>query len=397
MKTIKLKEILVLADSGVWGEEGSLNIDFPVLRSTNIIDFKLNLQDTAWRKLSGKDLNSKVLKDGDIIVTKSSGSPELIGKCCLFTQPQDKRKYYFSNFMLRLRPNQDLAEPKWIYYWLISESGRQILKRINNTTSGLRNLNIKLYLEQTIPLPPLSEQKRIVAILDKADAVRRKRQETIRLLDEFLRSMFLEMFGDPVKNEKGWEVGTIGDVTLETQYGTSKKATEEKSTYPILRMNNITYDGAWDFSSLKYIDLDEIEQEKYLVKKGELLFNRTNSKELVGKTAVFREDEPMAFAGYLIKLIPNQKANSEFIAAYLNSPHGKRILLSMAKNIVGMANINAEELKKIKIIIPPVELQNQYAKIVERVLHKKKLFERSLIEMENCFNSLMQKAFRGEL
>src|SRR5690606_6317785 len=156
------------------------------------------------------------------------------------------------------------------------------------------------------------------------------------------QSVFLEMFGDPYKNPKNWPVGTIKDITLKTQYGTSKKASENKGKYPILRMGNITYNGFLDFNDMKYIDLDDSEAEKYLVHKGDLLFNRTNSKELVGKTAVYREELPMAYAGYLVKLVPNEKANSEIISGFLNSKYGKTLLYSMAKNIVGMTNINAE-------------------------------------------------------
>lgn len=162
------------------------------------------------------------------------------------------------------------------------------------------------------------------------------------------------MFGDPALNTKGWEKGTISDVIVKTQYGTSSKADENNGEFKILRMNNITYNGQWDFSSMKYVDLDEKEQEKYLVYKGEVLFNRTNSKELVGKTAVYKEEEPMAYAGYLVKAIPNERANGEFISTYMNSKYIKSKLLNMAKNIVGMANINAEEFKKIDIYIPPI-------------------------------------------
>lgn len=132
-------------------------------------------------------------------------------------------------------------------------------------------------------------------------------------------------------------------------------------------MGNITYNGQLDFTDIKYIDLSEKDKEKYLVHNGEVLFNRTNSKELVGKTAVYKEDEPMAYAGYLIKLIPNEKANGEFIAAYMNTKYIKEKLFNMAKNIVGMANINAQELKRIEIYIPPIELQNQFADFVKQV------------------------------
>lgn len=175
------------------------------------------------------------------------------------------------------------------------------------------------------------------------------------------------MFGDPALNPKGWEKGKIADIIIRTQYGTSNKANDEKGQFKILRMGNITYSGQFDFNEMKYIDLTEDEQKKYLVYKGEVLFNRTNSKELVGKTAVYKEEEPMAYAGYLVKAIPNERATGEFISAYMNTKYIKSKLFNMAKNIVGMANINAEEFKKIDVYIPPIELQNEYIKFIEQV------------------------------
>jgi len=247
-----------------------------------------------------------------------------------------------------------------------------------------------------IPLPPLPEQRRIAAILDKADAIRRKRQQAIRLTEDFLRSVFLDMFGDPVTNPKGWDVGTIRDLVSEVKYGSSGKAGPE-GQYPMLRMNNLTYEGGWNFSSLKYIDLPEKDLGKYLVQKGDLLFNRTNSKELVGKTAVFDQEEPMAYAGYLIRVRPNEGNTNEYISGYLNSEHGKQTLVGMCKSIVGMANINAQELQNIKILKAPPEEQKKYQAIVKSVQCFRKSLDEPVELTANLFNSLAQRAFRGEL
>ncbi len=264
-------------------------------------------------------------------------------------------------------------------------------------TTSIPGLNRDDLYSTEIPLPPLAEQKRIAAILDKADAIRRKRQQAIELADEFLRSVFLDMFGDPVTNPKDFPVGTIRDLVDSVNYGTSSKASEIDGEYPILRMGNITYNGDWDFTSLKYIDLAEKEKAKYLVSKGDLLFNRTNSKELVGKTAVYEEDKPMAIAGYLIRVRPNSDGNNHYISGYLNSMHGKETLMAMCKNIVGMANINAQELQDIKILIPPKKYQDQYANIVIATKSKVKKLKQALAEADILFKALSQRAFAGEL
>ncbi|EPW6431336.1 restriction endonuclease subunit S [Vibrio parahaemolyticus] len=248
-----------------------------------------------------------------------------------------------------------------------------------------------------VPLPPLEEQKRIAAILDKADAIRQKRKQAIDFADEFLRSVFLDMFGEPMMNPKGFPVGTIRDIVSTVNYGTSGKASETVGKFPILRMGNITYKGGWDFSDLKYIDLDDKDQDKYLARKNDLLFNRTNSKELVGKTAVFNESRPMAIAGYLIRVRTNELGNPWYISGYLNSAHGKQTLLNMCKSIVGMANINAQELQDINILLPPVELQNKYESIVKEVNERVSRQHESVKELQVLFNALSQKAFSGQL
>lgn len=259
-------------------------------------------------------------------------------------------------------------------------------------------INKSNFEQLEIPVPSLSTQTQIAKILDKSTALIAKRKAQIAELDVLVQSVFLEMFGDPITNPKGWEIGKIKDVILKSQYGTSNKASETEGEYPILRMNNITYQGEMDYSNLKYIDLDEKDKEKHLVHKGELLFNRTNSKELVGKTGLYNLDKPMAFAGYLIKIIPNkEKINSQFLLAYMNSKYIKAILFNMAKNIIGMANINAKEMENISLYIPELNLQTQFAQIVEKIQTQKSQLQQSLVELEMQHQALMQRAFRGEL
>ncbi|MFM2648005.1 restriction endonuclease subunit S [Vibrio diabolicus] len=286
------------------------------------------------------------------------------------------------------------VDPVFLYY-LLKHSKPAFVKA--GSGGAQPNISATFLKNFEIPLPPLEEQKRIAAILDKADAIRQKRKQAIDLADEFLRSVFLDMFGDPVTNPKGWEVGTIRDIVSTVNYGTSGKASETDGEFPILRMGNITYKGGWDFSDLKYIDLDDKDQGKYLARKNDLLFNRTNSKELVGKTAVFNESRPMAIAGYLIRVRTNELGNPWYISGYLNSSHGKQTLLNMCKSIVGMANINAQELQDINILLPPVELQNKYESIVKEVNERVSRHHESVKELQVLFNALSQKAFSGQL
>lgn len=247
-----------------------------------------------------------------------------------------------------------------------------------------------------IPLPPLEQQKKIAAILDAADAYRQKTKALIAKYDELTQSLFLDMFGDPVKNEKGWEKVKIRDLILDAKYGTSSKAIEN-GKYPYIRMNNITYNGYMDYSNLKFINIPESDKDKYLVRKGDVIFNRTNSKELVGKTGIISDNEEKIIAGYLIRMRTNLLANPYYIWRHLNSAWAKSRLQNMCKSIVGMANINAQELQNIEILKAPVALQNQFAERVQAIEEQKSQAQASLEKAEDLFNSLLQRAFKGEL
>ncbi|EFN7581782.1 restriction endonuclease subunit S, partial [Escherichia coli] len=257
-------------------------------------------------------------------------------------------------YYVEIKDNNKL-DLRYLFYIL---SGIDLTKK--TITTSIPGLNRDDLYDTFIKLPPFEEQKRIVDLLDKAEGIRQKREQAIKLADDFLRAKFLEMFGTPANNIHRFPKGTIRDLVDSVNYGTSAKASIDSGEYPILRMGNITYQGRWDFTDLKYLDLSVKEKDKYLVKEGDLLFNRTNSKELVGKTAVYEEDRPMAFAGYLIRVRPNSIGNNYYISGYLNSIHGKITLMNMCKSIVGMANINAQELQNIEILIPPKHLQDEY-------------------------------------
>ncbi|ORM65837.1 restriction endonuclease [Pantoea rodasii] len=289
-----------------------------------------------------------------------------------------------------IRPDAKVADLKYLYFFLKSK----INYFLNSAVGGAQpNISQGLIKSLVVPLPKLEEQKRIAKILNQAERIHAIREKTIKLSDDLLRSTFLNMFGNPLNNPKKFPVGTIRDLVSSVDYGTSNKASDTSGKYPILRMGNITYQGYWDYENLKYIDLDHSSKEKFLVRKGDLLFNRTNSKELVGKTAVFDNDTEMAYAGYLVRLRPNDKANSYYISGYLNSAHGKNTLQNMCKSIIGMANINAQELQNIKILIPPKELQEKYQEIYTLVRSRMNNYIDSKRELEKLYNTLSGQLF----
>lgn len=286
--------------------------------------------------------------------------------------------------------------PQYLRHLLISNQfNAQFMATVSGVGGSLLRARPAEVAKIKIPLPPVNEQRRIAAILDKADALRGQRRAAIAKLDELLQSVFIEMFGDPVMNPKSWPICKIADLLDSVKYGSSDKATRE-GEIPILRMNNLTYSGQIELSDLKYITEKQAD-EKYLVEPGDILFNRTNSKELVGKTAVYDGPVPMAYAGYLVRGRVNQSNAPEYISAFLNSIWGKAILRNMCKNIVGMANINAREFGSIELPVPPSELQRKFQQYVRAVRAQKQRMQEGMKKLDELFACLQQRAFSGKL
>lgn len=246
--------------------------------------------------------------------------------------------------------------------------------------------------EFMIPLPPKSTQLAIVSELDKINELIRLKKEQLKDFDNLAQSLFYEMFGDPVENEKGWEVKKLGDVCTDIKYGTSKPASEN-GRYTYLRMCNLTTDGFLDLSNTKQIDIPDDEIEKCIVRYGDILFNRTNSIELVGKTCLFDKKEPMVIAGYIIRVRLNDTLLPVVLARMFNLASIKKLLRSMAKGAVNQANINSKELASIRIPLPPLSLQRLFAQRIEQIEREKSEVQKSIQDLETLQASRMQYWF----
>ncbi len=242
------------------------------------------------------------------------------------------------------------------------------LKEMEKRTHGatMKHITKKDFDNVLVPFPPLNKQQEIAATLDKLQSIITHRRTQLEKLDLLVKARFVEMFGEPILNEKGWNMVTIGDIVTEVKYGTSKPAVEG-GKYPYLRMNNLTYDGHLDLTNLKMIDIPDSEIEKCIVHRGDVLFNRTNSIELVGKTCVFDKDEDMVIAGYIIRVRLKSIMLPIVLSYFMNTDALKKKLRNMAKGAVNQANINAQEFKSINIYLPPIELQTQFADFVKQV------------------------------
>ena len=322
---------------------------------------------------------------GDILFAKMQGTRKT-----LLLDTETEENIYSTGFYA-VRANPEVITTECLYYLVDSElfltqkdkhcSGAT-QKAITN--GGLAKIEIRV--------PPLSEQGVMAEKLRYLTQLIADKRKQLELYDQVIKSRFIEMFGDQRTNPFGWDMVTIGDIATDVRYGTSRPAVEG-GKYPYLRMNNLTYEGYLDLTDLKYIDLPDNEIEKCVVRKGDVLFNRTNSVELVGKTCVYNLDYDMIIAGYIIRVRIDDRMLPVVLSNYLNSTVLKEQLRSMAKGAVNQANINAQELQSIPIYLPPIDLQYEFVAFVEQIDKSKFEIQQSLEKLEILKKSLMQQYF----
>ena len=287
----------------------------------------------------------------------------------------------------------DELDRQFLYYFLKSNIGRQMI-RAKAAGSVRDNLKLDMLKEMTIPDSSLDDQRHCVATLDNLQYLIELRKKQLNELDDLVKARFVEMFGIYPSNQMGWETGKIRDTVADVRYGSSRPAVDG-GKYPYLRMNNITYGGELDLSDVKRIDVPENELDKCTVRRGDVLFNRTNSKELVGKTCVYDRDEMMVLAGFVIRVRVNDRVLPEFLSAFLNTDFSKKTLSEMCKAAIGQANINAQEMQNIGLYLPPLELQRQFVQFKKQV-DKSKVVE-SIHRMNVLFNITLNGGNRYDI
>jgi type I restriction enzyme S subunit len=324
---------------------------------------------------------------------KGHGTPGTSFGCFIWNSD----KAILNQHIFKVHVNHDLMIDDFFMYAVKSQLDEMIRQAHGGV--GLRHITKKKLENMRIPIPSLSEQRRIVArikeCLDRVDEIQLLRKESLKESENLESAVWAEFL-----NELDYPVVPLGEVISYIQYGTSGKANIDGAGVPILRMGNIQ-NGYFNIADLKHIELPEKEIQKYSLNEGDLLFNRTNSLEKVGKAAVFKGLEGRwVFASYLIRLvIDKNKAIPEYVNGLINSRLGREFILRTARRAIGMVNINAKEIQKFEIPLPSLNVQKSLIQKIETVRSyaseiRKDLGDR-FIEMLPA--SILQKAFSGEL
>ena len=297
---------------------------------------------------------------------------------------------YQRTYIITLKTNVNYISLKYIFKFF-----EKYVERLRQLSVGgvIKYIKLGDLANAKLPIPSFAEQEKIVAELDCLSGIIEKKKQQLKEYDALAQSIFYEMFGNPIDNEKGFAIKCLGDIANSVNYGTSSPAVEG-GKYTYLRMNNLTYNGYLDLTDIKSIDVPEKDLDKYIVRKGDILFNRTNSKELVGKTALFDLDKEMIIAGYIIRVRINiNEVIPIYVVRYMNTAFMKSYLANLCKGAVNQANINSKELKAIPIPVPPLALQQEFAHKIEAIEKQKELIKQSIAETETLFNSRMDYYF----
>jgi type I restriction enzyme, S subunit len=254
-----------------------------------------------------------------------------------------------------------------------------------------------------IPVLPLPIQAQIVAILEKAGRLKEKREQANQETNKIIQSVFYEMFGDPQINLYNFKTAVLKEImSVPPQnglYKPSSEYTKDGKGTPILRIDGF-YDGKLTgLTELKRLNCTEKEIELYRLQNNNIVINRVNSMEYLGKCALIEGlQEDTVFESNMIRLkIDFNKANPIFLVSLLCTKFIYNQILQKAKKAVNQASINQVDVCNFEIVVPPTELQNEFASIVEKVESLKERQRQSTQEINTLFDALLQKAFNGEL
>ncbi|HDR7509375.1 TPA: restriction endonuclease subunit S [Bacillus toyonensis] len=400
MNQYKVKDLLEKVISGEWGSDALGENDVSVIRTTNFTNTgKINLEkEVVKRNIAEQKVKTKKLRRGDIIIEKSGGSPEQpVGRVVYFDIDEKEGIYLCNNFTSILRTSE-LVDSKFLFYYLFYQYQRKTVLKFQNKTTGIINLKLDNYLKDIdISLPSLREQMKIVTVLEKAQALIEKRKETIAKLDELIQVAFIDMFGDPIKNPRSYEVVQLEELMsflTSGSRGWAKYFSKEGELF--ITIKNVK-NGQLQLGDITYVNAPVgKEAERTKVKEGDLLISITAD---LGRTAVISKDVASrgAYINQHLSLIRlNQKCNPRYLSSYLESVGGKRQFESLNQTGV-KSGLNFAAIKSLKIVLPPLEKQDRYDVFYRKYLLEKENMITSLAMLETSFNALLQRSFTEDM
>lgn len=352
----------------------------------------------------------------DLVHASTIGSSKLLvtRPCILFSRlnpriprvwdltapPSDYKSLASSEFVPFVIRDQSRLDSRYLYWFLQSKVFvAKARAGVRAATKSRERVEKERLFDVPIPLPALAEQRRIAAVLDKVDGIRRKRREGLRLLDELLRSAFLEMFGDPVKNAKGWPLVKLEDCLLtRPTIGTITPASDS-GEFKLIRVGELgQHDVATDRCAR--VSIPSRDLLRFEAREADLLLARAiGSEQHLGKASVLQAVwEPVVFDSHVMRLrCKPDRLHASFLWQWLQTSGGRRTFLKHGGRTAVQFNINAAQVSDVRLPLPPIEEQGRFLSMASRVRSAQSRLSSALGECDTLFESLAQRAFRGEL
>ncbi|WP_271528906.1 restriction endonuclease subunit S [Bradyrhizobium sp. CCBAU 25338] len=355
--------LLELSDSGVWAGDDPVG-GVSILRSTNFGEGgEIDYSNLAIKAVPEKERVRKALRPGDILIEKSGGGPKQpVGRVAYFRG--EERAHVFGNFIARLRTRPEVCEPRYLFWFLFRAYENGVTEAFQKQTTGIRNLELKRYLDVGIPLPPLEEQRRIVKLLDRAAEIRRRADVARAKMRAIVPALFLDTFGDPATNPKGWPRRPLGELIGKIVGGKNIEAGNGSSAYRILKVSAVT-SGYFQPEEAKPAPDGYQPPPEHHIRKGDFLFSRANTRALVGAVAIVENDNTTGL------LLPDkiwriewrqETIEPRFAYSLLRSNEVRRIFAQVASGTSdSMKNISQRKLASIEVPVPSLPLQRTFA------------------------------------
>jgi type I restriction enzyme S subunit len=389
-ETRSLESLIEKPISGEWGDgEGEIS----VLRTTNFTnDGSLDLAEVVKRNISPAKIKQKQLLPGDTIIEKSGGSPsQPVGRVVYFDQKDSV--FLCNNFTSVIRPKQEI-DSRYLFWFLYSNHLLKNTLKYQNKTTGIINLQLERYIKELeIPLPPLPTQQRIAAILDAADSLQRKDRALLQKYDALAQAIFIDMFGDPVKNEKGVPLDEI----IKINPTKSELKIPDDLEVSFISMNKVGEEGSFDNSETR--SFSDVKSGFTYFYENDVLFAKITPCMENGKGAIAKDlKNNIGFGSTEFHVLrPNKKLNSNFLYNLSVLPSFRAFAELSMTGSAGQKRVPTDFFHKVKIVIPSENDLIKFDEVINSLNSQRKFAISNGNYSASLFNSLIQKAFKGEL
>ncbi|MGD8457433.1 MAG: restriction endonuclease subunit S [Anaerolineales bacterium] len=390
MKVVKLRHISSQIDYGLTTSATSQNTGNKFLRISDIHNGIVSWDNVPFCKCSISDVKKYELHWGDILFARTGS----VGNSYMIQKPP--KGSVFASYLIRIRPNQNLVFPPYLsYFFQTADYWNQIKKSSAGAINlGLNSTKLK---ELELPLPPLSEQERVASILEKADRLRHLRRFALEMSESYLHSVFIEMFGDPVCNPMGWDFITLGnylDFITSGSRGWAKYYSKKGARFIRsldVRMNHIS-----DNEAVYVTPPVSAESKRTLVQDGDVLLTITGSR--IGRVSSVPNNIGEAYVSQHVAIIRiKENLEPEFLAHFLSHPHGGQYQILKSQYGQTKPGLNLDQIKAFQILYPPNQERIKFIKVVNSYSQLVNQLKEAERQAEHLFQSLLHKAFRGEL